>query len=58
MGTAPTIKIKEGQTAVTKEMKEMLLDGLLKEKSLVNYQQDEEVQIAIKKLKLDIQNCK
>ena len=54
----PTIKVEEGQTAVTKEMKEMLLDGLLKEESLVNYQQDEEFQIAIKKLELDIQNCK
>lgn len=52
----PTIKIEEGKSAVTKEMKEMLLEGLLKEETLGDFQQDEEFQIAIKKLKLDIQN--
>ncbi|QHQ62007.1 hypothetical protein Ana3638_15445 [Anaerocolumna sedimenticola] len=54
----PIIKIQEGQTAVIKEMKEMPLEGLLKEESLADFQQDEKFQIAIKKLQQDIQNCK
>jgi transcriptional regulator with XRE-family HTH domain len=54
----PTFKIEEGQPVVTKETKEMLMEGLLKEESFLNYQQDEEFQIAIKKLQMDIQNCK
>jgi len=54
----PTIKIEEGKQAVTKEMKEMLLEGLLKEESMADFQQDEEFQIAINKLQQDIQNCK
>ena len=53
---SPTFKIEEGQPAATKEMKEMLLEGLLKEEALVQYQQDEEFQRAINRLQQDIQH--
>lgn len=52
----PTIKIKDGQPIATREIKEKMLEGIMKEESFADFQQDREFQTAIEKLRQDIQN--
>ncbi len=53
---SPTIKIADGQAVATNEIKKMLLDGLMEEESFIEYRQDKEFQLAIEKLRQNIQN--
>ena len=52
----PTIKIDDDKPAATREMKKMMLEGLMNEEIFAHYEQDEEFQSAIEKLRQDIQN--
>lgn len=52
----PTIKIEDGQPAATREMKKMLLEGLMKEESFADYRQDSKFLEAVERLRQDIQN--
>lgn len=52
----PAIKIQDGQQIVTREMKKMMLEGLLKEEAFADYRQDREFQEAMEKLQQDVQN--
>lgn len=54
----PTIKIEDGQPKAIKEMKKMMLEGIMKEEFFANYQQDREFQTAIEKLQQNILNSK
>lgn len=50
----PTLKIEDGVSVATKEMKKMLLDGIMKEDFLSDFQEDVELQLAINKLRESI----
>lgn len=52
----PAIKIEDGQPIATREMKKMMLEGIMKEEFFADYRQDIEFQRAIEKLQQDIQN--
>lgn len=52
----PTIKIEEGQPVATREMKRMMLKGVMEEESFADCQQDREFQAAMEKLRQDIEN--
>lgn len=54
----PTIKIEDGQPVATREMKKMMLEGLVKEKAFEDYGQDKEFQTAMEKLRQDIKNSR
>lgn len=50
----PTVKIEDGQAAAAKEMKKKLLDGIMREDFLKDFQEDMQLQSAIHKLRDDI----